>query len=125
MEELFKLINEKVKNKIFTIESPDSLYDGCKFKFQIVRMGKLISMGEWENYVFVSVVITSLGNEERTKLLGEYLDGNHWDGRIEVERHAFRTSSSAAQRIQKFLNHFNIDDGIVVDSLKYNLEDKE
>ena len=123
MEGLYKMINDKVKDKVFTVVSPDTIYDGCKFKFQIVKKGQLITMGEWEDYLFVSVEIVSLGNEETAKIVGQYLNGLNIDGRLDVEKHAYRTSSSAENRIRTFLKHFNIDDGIVVDSLKYNLED--
>lgn len=123
MEKLFKLINEKAKNKVFTIENTNSIADGCEFKFQVIKKKQLITMGEWEDYIFISVEIISLGSDERAQVLGKYLNGIEWDNRIDVEKHAYRTAVAASAKVEAFLKHFNVKDNVMVDSLKYDLEE--
>ena len=122
MEEMFNLINEKAKNKIFTLEETNSIYDGSKFKFQIIRKGKLISMGEWVDYIFVEVVLITFGGVEKDKVLANIFNGVEFKNRQDVSDHAYQTSKEAARRIEMFLKHFTINDRVVVEKLKYNLE---
>ena len=125
MEEMFNLINEKAKNKIFTLDETNSIYDGSKFKFQIIKNGKLISMGDWVDYIFVVVVLITFGGVEKDRVLRDIFNGIEFKNRQDVSDHAYQTSMAAAHRIQMFLKHFTIKDKVVVEKLKYNLEVSE
>jgi len=122
MEEMYKIINDKAKNKIFKLEDTNSIYDGSKFKFQIIRKGKLISMGEWVDYIFVEVVLITFGGVEKDRVLANIFNGTEFKNRQDVSDHAYVTSMAAAHRIEMFLKHFTINDRVVVEKLKYNLE---
>jgi len=122
MEEMYKIINDKAKDKIFKLEDTNSIYDGSKFKFQIIRKGKLISMGEWVDYIFVEVVLITFGGVEKDRVLANIFNGTEFKNRQDVSDHAYVTSMAAAHRIEMFLKHFTINDKVVVEKLKYNLE---
>ncbi len=122
MEKMFNLINEQAKNKIFTLEDTNSIYDGSKFKFQIIKRGKLISMGEWVDYIFVEVELITFGSEDKDRVLANIFNGVEFKHRIDVSDHAYVTSMAAAHRIEMFLKNFTINDKVVVEKLKYNLE---
>jgi hypothetical protein len=122
MEEMYKIINDKAKNKIFTINETDSIYDKSKFKFQIIRKGKLISMGKWVDYIFVEVELITFGSEDKDRVLGNIFNGTEFKNRQDVTDHAYRTSMAASHKIEMFLKHFTINDKVVVEKLKYNLE---
>ena len=122
MEKMFNLINEQAKNKIFTLDDTNSIYDGSKFKFQIIKRGKLISMGEWVDYIFVEVELITFGSEDKDRVLGNIFNGTEFKNRQDVTDHAYRTSMAASHKIEMFLKHFTINDRVVVEKLKYNLE---
>jgi len=122
MEKMFNLINEQAKNKIFTLEDTNSIYDGSKFKFQIIKRGKLISMGEWVDYIFVEVELITFGSEDKDRVLANIFNGTEFKNRQDVSDHAYVTSMAAAHRIEIFLKNFTINDKVVVEKLKYNLE---
>ncbi len=122
MEEMYKIINDKAKDKIFKLEDTNSIYDGSKFKFQIIRKGKLISMGEWVDYIFVEVELITFGSEDKDRVLANIFNGTEFKNRQDVSDHAYVTSMAAAHRIEMFLKHFTINYGVVVEKLKYNLE---
>ena len=122
MEEMYKIINDKAKNKIFKLEDTNSIYDGSKFKFQIIKKGKLISMGEWVDYIFVEVELITFGSEDKDRVLANIFYGTEFKNRQDVSDHAYVTSMAAAHRIEIFVKNFTINDKVVVEKLKYNLE---
>lgn len=119
-------INEIFKNKTLTIKNTGvSIFEDAKFKFRVTKISQLISMGEWKDYIFVDVVITSLDSKEKNKSFGSILNGVSFVDRTTVYNHAYTTANAAANAIQVYLKHFNIDNDVVVEKIKYNFEDDE
>ena len=119
-------INEIFKTKTLTIKNTGaSVFEGAKFKFSVSKIAQLISMGEWKDYIFVNVVVTSLDSKEKNKSLGPVLNGVSFVDRTTVYNHAYTTANAAANAIQVYLKHFNIDNDVVVEKIKYNFEDDE
>jgi hypothetical protein len=63
-DKLVELINKKVSNKVFTIDTPfyemESVIPSLKFKIEVVGQKEMISVGEWKPYIVYDMYIYPL-----------------------------------------------------------------
>lgn len=120
-EQSINRINKFIEGKTFDAYFVATSYSNkvrCSYQFKIDKIHKLISIGEWTEFLFVSVKIV-----DGTGIMALYLDntkGQKFEGRQSVNNYWYRVGAGIAYDIESFLKFFNVDLPVVVDNLEFS-----
>jgi predicted ATP-dependent Lon-type protease len=120
MNDKLHKINKFIEGKTFVYDhdvrfnqNPVKVY----YQFHIDGVKRLISIGEWKDHLFVSVKIVN--GEGMVNLYLSHFKNQRIVGRESVSNNWFEFSVQTGQDIESFLNFFNIDMKVVIDTIEF------
>jgi hypothetical protein len=119
-DELINKINNFIKDKTFESEYTPTFNTNpvkMQYQFKIDKIGQLISIGEWTDFIFTSVKIVN-GEGIMNLYLASYKN-KEIVGRTKVSDMWYRLSVDISRDIEQFLKFFGVDMEVLVDNLKF------
>jgi hypothetical protein len=120
MNDNLRKINKFIEGKTFVYDhyvrfndNPVKVY----YQFHIDGVKRLISIGEWEDNLFVSVKIVN--GEGMVNLYLTHFKNQRIAGRDSVSNNWFEFSVQTGQDIESFLKFFNINMNVVIDTIEF------
>ena len=120
MNDNLRKINKFIEGKTFVYDhdvrfnnNPVKVY----YQFHIDGVRKLISVGEWKDYLFVSVKIVN--GEGMVNLYLTHFKNQRIAGRDSVSNNWYEFYVQTARDIESFLKFFNIDMNVVIDNIEF------
>ena len=120
MNDNLRKINKFIEGKTFVYDhdvrfnnNPVKVY----YQFHIDGVRKLISVGEWKDYLFVSVKIVN--GEGMVNLYLSHFKNQRIAGRDSVSNNWYEFYVQTARDIESFLKFFNIDMNVVIDNIEF------
>ena len=120
MNDNLRKINKFIEGKTFVYDhdvrfnnNPVKVY----YQFHIDGVRKLISVGEWKDYLFISVKIVN--GEGMVNLYLTHFKNQRIAGRDSVSNNWYEFYVQTARDIESFLKFFNIDMNVVIDNIEF------
>ncbi len=113
-------INKFIEGKTFVYDHYPRFNDKpvkVYYQFHIDEVKRLISFGEWKDYLSVSVKIVN--GEGMVNLYLSHFKNQRIKGREAVSNNWFEFSVQTPKDIESFLRFFNIDMNVVIDTIEF------